>query len=699
MRGRKEAVILLSLLAGVILSGCSPVGKSVDSQSSAQNGQWPPAGDFQRSLELYNLKTSAQSGWQRGGENYVSKCWYCHNEYTIAGGTPAPLLKDLYKRAKLITGQPVNDDSIAQIIREGSPGMPAYRLSLTDADLADLMSYLREGKCCFEGEEPPRNPRYRGVAGSPPPVAGRQALQGGPRGIVRSAAGEPLEGIMVQLISPKTAIRTTVFSNKEGHYEFPRLESGRYTLRIARPREFRPYMKEIVQIEDGTQLEDIALERVTTSDRLPPTPEIMAQLTDLEWNLNIPGTDEQKADYRETCRCHSFQEVFRNRNDERSWRLIAMRMIKGLGSELILSRPPEDPFLKRTTPRVEKVIQFLTKLRGPEAKDAPFRVLPRLTGPSTRIIVTEYELPRTLLSVNDTRGDAEGNVWYTSHRTRYFGRLDPRTGLVKEYVVPPSTPGALPGTHRVEVDKSGTVWISEPWAHNLTKLDPRTEKITQLHVKLDTPINAPGLTQFGLAPDGSLWYRPRLQPDKEGRGAVAQLDPNTGKVLKQYSFIKMARSYDHLLSKDGRYWAGGEWPGNLIGLLEIPTGQYWEIATPTPMSTPTEGEFDTEGNAWFGSSIGLIKLDPRTRQVKEYFPPNGAGVSTPAVAKSGDVWGGNPDAGQLVRFNPRTERWTQYAMPEPFANTTRVWIDNAMDPPAVWYADSQGFLVRVQPLD
>ena len=699
MSWRKGVGILVSLWAGVMLLRSTPCGGVASAQSSGQTGPWPPPGDFQRTVEIYNLKTSAQSGWQRGEEIYTYKCWYCHNQYTVKAGTAGTLLKDLYKKPRLMSGQAVNDETVSEKIRSGGPLMPAYRYALSDADLADLVSYLREGKCCFEGEEPPRNPRYSGIGGSPQQRSGRPSLRGGPRGIVRLAAGNPLEGIRVQLISSKTSIRTTVFSNENGSYEFPRLEPGRYTLRIARPREFRPYQKDSVQIDNATQLEDIVLERVTQAELLPPTPEIAAQLTDAEWRLNISGTGEEKTEYGSSCRCHSFQEVFRNRFDERSWRLIANRMITGLGSELILSRPPEDPFLKRSAPTVEKVVQFLARVRGPEATDAPFVVLPGPTGPATRVVVTEYELPRMLLDVNDTRGDSQGNIWYTSHTTTYFGKLDPRTGIVKEYRVPPSTPGAHPGTHRVEIARDGTVWISEPWAHNLTKLDPRTEQITQMHVKLDTPINAPGFTQFGVAPDGTIWYRPSLQPDEQGRGSVAQMDPKTGKNLKRYRFNKMARSYDHLISKDGRYWAGGEWPGNLVALIDIRTGQLWEIPTRSPESTPAEGEFDVEGNAWFGSRVGLIKLDPQTRQAKEYAPPNGGGVSTPAVDKNGEIWGGNSEEGQLIRFNPRTERWIQYLMPEPFANTTRVWIDNSTDPIAVWYADSEGFIVRVQPLE
>src|SRR5215831_10765853 len=51
-------------------------------------------------------------------------------------------------------------------------------------------------------------------------------LLGGPHGVVKSANGELLEGIMVQLIAQKNAIRTTVYSNADGRYEFPKLQPG-----------------------------------------------------------------------------------------------------------------------------------------------------------------------------------------------------------------------------------------------------------------------------------------------------------------------------------------------------------------------------------------------------------------------------------------------------------------------------------------
>jgi mono/diheme cytochrome c family protein len=53
----------------------------------------------------------------------------------------------------------VNEANVKDKVRNGGPGMPAYKSVLNDADLNDLTSYLRE-KCCWNSDAPPRNPRY-----------------------------------------------------------------------------------------------------------------------------------------------------------------------------------------------------------------------------------------------------------------------------------------------------------------------------------------------------------------------------------------------------------------------------------------------------------------------------------------------------------------------------------------------------------
>ncbi len=126
-------------------------------QGAAKKEPKEPAKDYnQRSLEIYEFRKAAKSGWQRGEEIYYYKCWYCHNEF-IKG---APQLTGLYKRPKLMSGQPVSEDTVKDKIRNGGPGMAAYKYALSEDDLADLSSYLKD-HCCWNSEAPPANPRYR----------------------------------------------------------------------------------------------------------------------------------------------------------------------------------------------------------------------------------------------------------------------------------------------------------------------------------------------------------------------------------------------------------------------------------------------------------------------------------------------------------------------------------------------------------
>jgi mono/diheme cytochrome c family protein len=135
-------------LAGAILATLSLIGPS-----SAQETTKDP---YQRSLEIYQFTKAAASGPERGQEIFYYKCWFCHNEFT----KDIPKLTGLYQHANMLSGEPVNDATVKEKIRDGGPAMPAYKYALSDADLADLVSYLRE-KCCWDSDSPPLNPHFR----------------------------------------------------------------------------------------------------------------------------------------------------------------------------------------------------------------------------------------------------------------------------------------------------------------------------------------------------------------------------------------------------------------------------------------------------------------------------------------------------------------------------------------------------------
>jgi virginiamycin B lyase len=680
----------LLFVGGLVLSaegliGRTAAGQAMAQQSQAASGKGIPVDDLQRSLRLDTYKLVADSGAARGENIYFYKCWMCHNKYTRS----APYLKDLYQHPNLMSGKSVNDETVTEQIENGGPGMPAFRTTLSDSDIADLRAYIREGKCCVEGENPPPNPWYR-AATQEWPV--QSDLSGGARGVVRIISGDSAEGIGVQLIAPN-GVRTTVYTNEEGRYEFPKMKAGLYTLRIPTPLAFKPYRRDSVEIEAATKLDDIVLERVSETDALPPTTEIESQLSSAELLWNLSGTAQEKATFQKECSpCHEWQQVFRNRYDERSWGLIVDRMMHYAGTALAIR-------LKNTPDPDEDyniIVKWLARVRGPESQDGPLRAFNRPRGASTRVIVTEYELPRALLAPHDVFGDLKGNIWYTSHKTQYIGKLDPRTGIVTEYTVP-LTPGGMPGTHHVVVDKKGIVWLSEPWSHNLDKFEPTTGTITQVHLESPEPLNTSFFSNFSLASDGFIWNNKAAH--------VQKLDPVTGKVLQQYP-LQTSSSYDSLISDDGHFWAGGgpSRDGNTAELLDIRTGKWLNLNTGAHMATAKRGGFDPYGNAWFGGGDGaLIELDAKAGRILEHWPPTAPSPLTDFYEampdKNGEVWAGVLHGRQMVRLDPRTEKWTVYELPEPFAYDRYNWIDSSTHPVTVWYVDYDGYLVRLQPLE
>jgi mono/diheme cytochrome c family protein len=127
-------------------------------QAAAPNAKTgaPIADPYSRALQTYQFKKAAASGPERGREIFYYKCWFCHNEYT----KNAPQLTGLFKRETLLSGLPVNTDTVKDRVRNGGEGMAAYKYTLSEADIDDLVSFVRE-ECCWNSDAPPLNPAYK----------------------------------------------------------------------------------------------------------------------------------------------------------------------------------------------------------------------------------------------------------------------------------------------------------------------------------------------------------------------------------------------------------------------------------------------------------------------------------------------------------------------------------------------------------
>jgi mono/diheme cytochrome c family protein len=147
------AIAAILVAQGIVRSA---VAQEAASAGAGPQSSAPVRDNYQRSLETYEFKKAAASGPERGREIFYYKCWFCHNEYT----KQAPQLTGLFKRETLLSGLPVNDGTVKDRIRNGGAGIAAYKYTLNEADLNDLVAFVRD-KCCWDSDAPPANPRYR----------------------------------------------------------------------------------------------------------------------------------------------------------------------------------------------------------------------------------------------------------------------------------------------------------------------------------------------------------------------------------------------------------------------------------------------------------------------------------------------------------------------------------------------------------
>src|SRR3954453_17215980 len=116
----------------MLLTAASPVDQLALAQSASSLQQGvateprAPKDPYQRSLQVYEFRKAAQSGPDRGQEIFYYKCWFCHNEF-VAGIAEQgiPHLKGLYQKPNLLSGEPVNDATVKEKLKNGGPGMPA----------------------------------------------------------------------------------------------------------------------------------------------------------------------------------------------------------------------------------------------------------------------------------------------------------------------------------------------------------------------------------------------------------------------------------------------------------------------------------------------------------------------------------------------------------------------------------------------
>jgi streptogramin lyase len=540
------------------------------------------------------------------------------------------------------------------------------------------------------------------------PQAGAPAGQTGAAltGTVRSAEEGLMEGVLVSAKRDGSTITTTVVTNKEGVYSFPRgrLEPGAYKVSI----------RAVGYAMQGSTKAAVSVPAASAAQlnlNLRPSNvlELALQLTDPEWMSSYPITDQQKFELRDCSRCHTMlrPSMSTYNKDQLAW--VLKRMVYSSGSSPMTFQLPGEQ--TATWGRAEWGEPSTQHKRQAETVAAinlsegmwkyELKKFPRPKGKETQVIYTTWDLPVTSRP-HDTRLGLDGAIWYNHFNDNAIGRLDTKTGQTKEwrwkYRGKEGSFAATGARTMMGPDKQGRFYIGNQDQGGLVVFDPKTEQFRFL----DVPGGGEMMDVSGSAIDNHGWrsgpdgYRINLDTFEvtnavkgakplarydiaadtknnlfgAGRGStyVWRIDAKTLEV-SYYDIPAKPRGVGGLgngmrrgkADAQDRLWWGG-FDGNFIGMLDPkqPAGKeikLWEV--PSPWFFPYDAHYDEMGYTWTGGiyadRVARLQLD--SGEWNFYLLPFTANIRDIDLKKAepgglSGLWVGHTHQGLITLIEP-----------------------------------------------
>jgi virginiamycin B lyase len=529
-------------------------------------------------------------------------------------------------------------------------------------------------------------------------------------GIVSSDAEARMEGVVISAKRVGSQITVSVLSNREGQYAFPadRLAAGVYDVRIRATGFQAAEPNMVVTIKDkGASELNITLVKAEN---------LAAQLTSAEWVMSVPGTQAQKEKlYRDCVLCHTLSPVLSSTYNAEEWKTTLVRMWNWSegGS---LQKPLLAPLRAGPRPGDEEFARYLSSINLSSAPTHNFelKILPRPHGNDTKVIITEYDLPRPDAEPHEAVSDKDGMVWYSDEAEGILGLLDPKTGKTKEWQNPSSRPGFPGGFHDLELDRDGNPWAGRHEYNGVAMFDKKTEKFINYTIPNVSPHTRP--TFLALRPDGNVWLKDNADYK------IIKFDPKTGEYTPYEEYppeLKLTSEepatvggtrsgqahhsiYGMNTDSQGNAYGADIGVGNIIK-LDTETGKTTMYPTPTPNSGPRRMHVDSSDRLWIGEwwANQIAMFDPKTEKFQEWSVPlPWYGPYDAVLDKAGNVWTGSMSSDTILRLNPKTGEFRQYLMPLLGINVRRIDVDNNGKSPVFWVGENrQAKIAKVEPLD
>jgi virginiamycin B lyase len=331
--------------------------------------------------------------------------------------------------------------------------------------------------------------------------------------------------------------------------------------------------------------------------------------------------------------CHAVSRIDAAGYDLAGWRNSVATMIN-LGAKL-------------TPAEAETVARYLAETHPAKAAGEVVGI----PGP-VKVSFKEWAVPTAGSRPHDPLITADGMLWYTGQAANVLGRVDPRTGAIKEFALPDKS-----GPHGLVADRAGAIWYTGNSGAHVGKLDPATGKVTTFPMP-DPAARDPHTPIFDKY--GILWFT------VQGADMVGRLDPASGEV-KLVKASPRSRPYGIVVSSTGTPFFD-LFGTNKLGSIDPKTLAIREYPLPNAASRPRRIAITPDDMVWYTDfSRGFLgRLDPKTGAVTEWASPGGAASQPYAIAPQGDiVWyvESNTKPNMLVRFDPKTTKFQTWPIP------------------------------------
>ncbi len=535
------------------------------------------------------------------------------------------------------------------------------------------------------------------------PIAAASAQSASLSGQVTSAEEGVMEGVLVSAKKAGSTITVTVVSDKDGHYSFPagKLQPGTYALRI----------RAVGYDLDNHKAIEVGPDKTTTADlKLRKTEDLASQMSNGEWLDSIPGTNAQKGMLLNCVGCHTLDRPLRSTHTAEDFMTNVLPRMQGYVNQSI----PEHPQLRKAERQMEErgdarqkiykaAAEYLStiNLNGRSTWSFQLNPMPRPGGRATRVIYTEYDLPRETIEPHDVIVDKAGIAWYSSFGEQNLGRLDPKTGAVKEYAIAEHKPGFPTGLLALRSDSEGNLWLGNMYQATIVKFDPKTEKFQYWPLPKEVNLDA---AQLNMVSPQSSYVDGKVWAQNNGFAGIHRLDLASGKI-ETWEPFKTAKEphniYDVIPdSKNNVFFT--DFRLRHIGRLDAKTGEVKMFEVPTAASAPRRGTMDANDRLWFAQYRGdrIAMFDTKTEEFKEWrIPPRWSAPYDAVLDKNDEAWTGSMVTDQVTRVNTKSGEMVQYLLPRE-TNIRRVFVDNSTTPVTFWVGSNHGHsIVKLEPLD